>query len=168
MQYVAPSIILMAGLGAAVLMARLPGPRRLAAAPTWVFGGLAAIGLGMMAWDATHPYMTPLDRDGRDFARRFWAEESSDAELVCARTDLHLPLDPLVWQGDRAAVYLCHQAIDSPRHRAKAPPRLDRVSASTRCASSSSARPGATRPSCPNGSVRMPADTRCERDASAS
>jgi hypothetical protein len=129
MQYVAPSIILMAGLGAAVLLARRPGPRWRARAPVWVFGGLGAIGLGMMAWDVTHPYMSGLDRDGRDFARRFWAEESSGAELVCARTDLHLPLDPLVWQGDRAAVYLCQQAIYSPRHRAQAPPRLDRVGA---------------------------------------
>jgi hypothetical protein len=81
----------------------------------------------MMAWDATLPYLTPLDRDGRDFARRFWAEESSGAEVVCARTDLHLPLDPLVWQGDRAAVYLCHQAIYLPRHRDRTPPRLDCV-----------------------------------------
>ena len=80
MQYVAPSIILMAGLGAAVLLARLPRPGWRERAPVWVFCGLAAVGLGMMAWDATHPYMTPLDRDGRDFARRFWAEESSGAE----------------------------------------------------------------------------------------
>ncbi len=129
MQYVAPSIILMAGLGAAVLLARLPRPSWRERAPGWVLCGLAAMGLGMMAWDATHPYMEPLDRDGRDFARRFWAEASAGAEVVCALTDLHLPLDPLVWQGDRAAVYLCQQAIDSPRHRAQAPPRLDRVSA---------------------------------------
>jgi hypothetical protein len=129
MQYVAPSIILMAGLGVAVLVARLPRPRWRARAPTWVFCGLGAIGLGMMAWDTTHPFVTQVDRDGRDFARQFWAEESSGAELVCARTDLHLPLDSLVWQGDRAAVYLCHQAIYSPRHRAKAAPRLDRVDA---------------------------------------
>jgi hypothetical protein len=129
MQYVAPSIILMAGLGAAVLLARLPRPEWRSRAPAWLLGGLAVVGLGMMAWDATHRYISPLDRDGRAFARRFWAEESAGAELVCARTDLHLPLDSLVWQGDRAAVYLCHQAIDSPRHRAKAPPRFDRVSA---------------------------------------
>jgi hypothetical protein len=128
MQYVAPSIILMAGLGAAVLLARFSRPAWRERAPAWVLCGLAAVGLGLMAWDASHPYMERLDRDGRDFARRFWAEESSGVELVCARADLHLPLDPLVWRGDRAAVYLCHQAIYSPRHRAKAPPQLDRVS----------------------------------------
>lgn len=130
MQYVAPSIILLAGLGAAVLLARLPRSGWRRRAPAWVLSGLMAVGIGMMIWDATHPYLTPLDRDGRDFARRFWAEESSGAEVVCARTDLHLPIDTLVWQGDRAAVYLCHQAMYSPRHHAKEPPRLDRVSRS--------------------------------------
>jgi hypothetical protein len=130
MQYVAPSIILLAGLGAAVLLARLPRPSWRRRAPASVFCALAAVGIGMMAWDASHPYMSRLDQDGREFARRFWAEESAGAELVCARTDLCLPLDTLVWQGDRAAVYLCHQAIYSPRHRRKAPPRFDRVSAS--------------------------------------
>ena len=58
MQYVAPSIIVMAGLGAAVLLARLPRPGWRAAAPGWVLCGLAAVGLGMMAWDVTHPYLT--------------------------------------------------------------------------------------------------------------
>jgi hypothetical protein len=130
MQYVAPAIIVMAGLGAAVLLARLSRPRWRERSPRSVLCGLLAIGLGMMAWDATHPYKTPLDRSSRDLARRFWAEESSGAELLCARTDLRLPLNPLGWQGESAAIYLCHQAIYSDRHRAKAPPRLDRVSES--------------------------------------
>jgi hypothetical protein len=128
MQYVAPAIISMAGLGAAVLLARLPRPGWRERSPRLVLCGLLAIGLGMMGWDATHPYKIPSDQSSRDYARRFWAEESSGAELLCARTDLRLPLDPLGWQGERASLYLCHQAIYSDRHRAKAPPRLDRVS----------------------------------------
>src|SRR5262249_40390132 len=64
MQYVAPSIILMAGLGAAVLLARLPRVEWRDRAPVWLFFGLAAIGIGIMAWDATHPFMSRLDRDG--------------------------------------------------------------------------------------------------------
>ena len=130
MQYVAPSIILLAGLGTAVMLERLPRPQWRARGPVWAFSTLGAVGVGMMAWDATHPYLTRLDRDARDFARWFWTTESAGAELVCARTDLHLPLDPLVWQGDRAAVYRCHQTIYSPRHRAGTPPRLERVSKS--------------------------------------
>ncbi len=129
MQYVAPAIIVMAGLGAAVLLARLPRPGWREQSSRAVLFGLFAIGLGMIAWDVTHPYKIPLDLASRDFARRFWTEESSDAEVLCARTDLRLPLDTLHWQGDRAATYLCHQAIYSDRHRARTPARLDRVSA---------------------------------------
>ncbi len=128
MQYVAPAIMLMAGLGASVLIARLPrmGCRRIASSA--VIGVLFAVGLTLMAWDVKAPYKLPFDRDSRDFARRFWAEESRDAELVCAHTDLDLPHDPFGWQGDRSAVYLCQQAIYSDRHRAKASPDYGRVS----------------------------------------
>ena len=84
MQYVAPAIIVMAGLGAAVLLARLPRRRWREPSPRLVLAGLLAIGLGMIGWDVMHPSKTPLDRASRDFARRFWAEESSRAELLCA------------------------------------------------------------------------------------
>jgi hypothetical protein len=129
MQYVAPAIIVMAGLGTAVLLARLPRPAWRDRSSRLVMFGLMSIGLGMIAWDVMHPYKTAMDLASRNFARRFWSEESSDAEMLCARTDLHLSLDPLHWQGDRAATYLCHQAIYSARHRATTPARLERVSA---------------------------------------
>ncbi len=119
MQYVAPSIILLAGLGAAVVLARLPGPSWRARAPRLVLSTFLAVGLGMMAWDVAHPYKERSDRSSRDFARRFWIEESAGAELQCARNDLHLPLDPLVWQNDRAALYLCYQAIYWDRSRVR-------------------------------------------------
>ena len=130
MQYVAPAIILMAGLGASVLLSRLTRPRWRDRASRVILFGLLAIGLGMMAWDVTHPYKTLADQSSRDFARRFWSEEAVGAEWLCARADLRLALNPLVWQGDRAALYLCHQAIFADRRRAGTPPRLDRVSAS--------------------------------------
>lgn len=108
MQYVAPAIIVMAGLGTAVVLARLPRPMWRERSPRLVLIGLVAIGLGMMAWDVMHPYKIPLDLESRDFARLFWAEESSAAELVCAdrsappaRSDIlarrprrHLPMPP--------------------------------------------------------------------------
>jgi hypothetical protein len=128
MQYVAPAIILMAGLGAAILFARLPRPHWRERSPRWALGAMVAIGLGMMVWDVAHPFKLPFFRGSRDLARRFWAEESAGAELLCAWTDLRLPLDPLRWQGDRAVMYLCHQTIYSARHAARKPPRLDRVS----------------------------------------
>ena len=128
MQYVAPSIILMAGLGAAVLIARLPRARWRKRSPRWALAAMVAVGLGMMAWDVTHPFKHPFFRGSRDLARRIWAEESAGAELLCARADLRLPLDPLRWHADRAVMYRCYQAIYSERHRAQAPPHLNRVS----------------------------------------
>ena len=128
MQYVAPAIILMAGLGASVLLDRLPHPLGSERAPRLVLGVLFASGLGMMAWDLARPYKTIEDRTARDFARRFWAEESPGAELVCARNDLKLKLNPLVWEGERAALYLCYRAINLGEGRGNVSIRLDQVS----------------------------------------
>jgi hypothetical protein len=128
MQYVAPAIILMAGLGAAILFARLPGTHRRERWPRWALSAMLVIGLGQMVWDLAYPCKDVFYLGSRDLARRFWAEESAGAEVLCAWTDLRLPLDPLRWQADRAVMYLCHQAIYSPRHAAGKPPRLDRVS----------------------------------------
>jgi hypothetical protein len=89
---------------------------------------ILATGLGMMAWDVAAPSKDPFFRASRDLARRFWAEESAGAEVLCARTDQRMPLDPLRWQEDRAVAYLCQQAMYSPRHAAGKPPRLELVS----------------------------------------
>ena len=115
MQYVAPSIIILAGLGVAVSLGRIKRPRRRERAAWLALVGLAAMGVGMIAWDVTHPFKEATDEASREFARRFWAEASAGADLLCARTDLHLPLDTLTWQGDRAAIYVCYQAIFRPR-----------------------------------------------------
>lgn len=122
MQYVAPAILLLAGLGAAALLSRVPSVawnRRAHALSIAVF---AMIGLGLLAWDVTHPYKSVYDRTSRDYARQFWAELGNGAEIACARTDLGVALDPKGWRGDRTALYLCHRAIFAP-----GPPRLDRL-----------------------------------------
>ena len=129
MQYVAPSIILMAGLGGAVLLSRLRNPRTGDRAMGLSLSLLILVGVGLMGWDCTHPYKSIYDRESRDYAKRLWSKESTDAEIVCARNDLGVQLDPLGWRGDRAAIYLCHQAIYSPRHRDRLPLSMDRVSA---------------------------------------
>ena len=129
MQYVAPSIILLAGLGAASLIDRLARPVARQRLGRLVLLGLGVVGVGMLGWDLAYPYRALEDQTTRDFARRFWAEASRGAEVVCARTDLRLPLNPHVWRNNRAPLYLIHQAIYSDRHHAGTPPRLDRVSA---------------------------------------
>ena len=130
MQYVAPAILLMAGLGAAVLLARLPGPHWRQPVSLLIMGTIFIVGIGMMAWDAAHPYKILYDHTSRDFARQFWRGESAGAELICAKTDLRLPLDSLAWQGNRAASYLCYQKIYYDRFRANRRPRYDLVSES--------------------------------------
>lgn len=130
MQYLVPSIIVMAGLGTASLLARLPRPRWREGSPGWILSAMLVAGFGLMVWDLVYPCKDAFFLESRDLARRFWADESAGAELLCARTDLGLPLDPLRWQADRAVMYLCHQAIYSPRHAAHDLPRYDRVSES--------------------------------------
>ncbi len=127
MQYVAPAIILMAGLGASVLLSKLPRPGGRERAARLVLVAFLIAGFGMMAWDVSHPYKSLDDRISRDFARRFWLEESRGAELACARSNLKLALNPLVWESERAAFYLCYRAIEANRLGIPASPRLDRV-----------------------------------------
>ena len=100
MQYVAPSIILMAGLGAAVLIARLPRPRWRERSPRWALAAMVAVGLGMMAWDVTHPFKHPFFRGSRDLARRIWAEESAGAELLCAGRTLGCRSIPCIGEAN--------------------------------------------------------------------
>jgi hypothetical protein len=127
MQYVAPAILLMAGLGAAVLLAKLPGPHWPGLVSLLVMSTIFIVGIEMMAWDVTHPYKIFPDRTSREFARQFWRDESAGAELVCAKTDLRLPLDTVTWQGNRAANYLCYQKIYCDRLRENQQPRYDLV-----------------------------------------
>lgn len=120
MQYVAPSIHLMAGLGAAALLSRMPWKRSQGV----LVGVLLTIGVCSLIWDVAHPFKTIPDRKSREFARRFWAEMADGAEVACARSDLGVELDPLNWRSDRAAMYLCHRRIYGPNPPG---PRLDRV-----------------------------------------
>ncbi len=111
MQYIAPAICLMAGLGGTVLLARLPANPRTG---RLVLGLLGLVGLGELGWDVAHPYKSVYDRESRDFARRFWT--GPDEPILCVRNDFGVKLDPIGWRNDRTALYLCHQAIYSSRH----------------------------------------------------
>jgi hypothetical protein len=113
MQYVAPSILLLAAAAIAWRI-EVRGPRL----SRLTFGTLAAIGLTTTAMDVARPYKFREDAQSRAFARRFWAEESRGAEILCPRLDLGLRLgDPKQWDTGRSAVYLCHQAAMLSRRR---------------------------------------------------
>lgn len=126
--HLGPSVCLLAGVGLAALLARLgraEGTMRRAAVALAV---LAAIGLGTMVRDVLRPARSENDVRARAFAQWFWVAEGLDGELVCARTDLHLPFThtPLL-EGDEA-IYYCNQRIYSPRHARGQPPQWERIS----------------------------------------
>jgi hypothetical protein len=129
-QFLAPATVLLAAAGLAWLCARPRRPRM----TRWIIPGLAVAFLGLGLWragqDLGHPYRTPWDRTGREFARWFWGEFAADAELVCVRTDLGIPFRPGDWAYDATDQYLCLQRIYSPRHRRAQPPRWEAISPS--------------------------------------
>lgn len=129
MQYVAPSINLMAGLGGAAILARIPQAAWRDRVIVGVFSSLLAIGAGMMAWDIAFPYKTWFFQSSRSLARHVWTTESKNAELVCARVDLRLPLNAFRWQQDREVSYLCHRAIYGPRTLSDVRPRYELITA---------------------------------------
>jgi hypothetical protein len=120
-QYLAPSICLTAGLGMAALAARIRRPRLAARVPRILLGGMVALGAGLIAKDLVMPYRVFKDVTAREFARTFWAEQARDADLACAKVDLGVEIDPHSWEAGMSAVYLFHQRLYSPRHRAGMP-----------------------------------------------
>ena len=129
MQYAAPAICLLMGLGGATMIAwgRPLWYRRIWVATSVV--AMAGIGGATLLMDVLQPYKTIWDCDTQGFVRWFWNDLAHDAELVCVRTDLGKDFFPQQWEWGRSAVYLCNQRIYSPRHHSGQPPRWDQVSA---------------------------------------
>jgi 4-amino-4-deoxy-L-arabinose transferase-like glycosyltransferase len=127
MQYLVPSICLLAGVGSAFLMARIPDARRRLRLLCASLAILAAIGITPLAADAFHPFRSVHAQRAREFARRFWPEFVRDAVPVCLRWDLGLG----GWDSTNlnVAVYLCNQMIYSPQRRDPREPRWASVSA---------------------------------------
>ncbi|OJW24629.1 MAG: hypothetical protein BGO49_06180 [Planctomycetales bacterium 71-10] len=120
-QYLAPSACLAAGLGMAALASKIRRPEAAARVPRILLGAMVALGLGLIGKDLVMPYRVYKDVKTREFARSFWTEQARDADLVCARADLGVEIDPHTWEAGMSAVYLFHQRLYSPRHRAKEP-----------------------------------------------
>jgi 4-amino-4-deoxy-L-arabinose transferase-like glycosyltransferase len=112
MQYLAPTICLFAGIGAAFFLEFFRYPRVAPQALRTILVFLAAIGIVPLAADAFHPYRAIHAQRARQFARQFWPQIAQDAEPVCLRWDLGIP----EWDSANlnVAVYLCNQRIYSP------------------------------------------------------
>ena len=115
MQYLAPGICLLAGLGAAAVLSICRDPWRRHRAFRAALICLAAVGVIPLAADAFHPFRAIHAQRARQFARQFWPEFVRDADPVCLRWDLGIG----EWNSTNlnVAVYLCNQMIYSPQRR---------------------------------------------------
>lgn len=124
MQYLAPPICLLTGLGAAALLARLRRPALASWSPRILVAAMILLALGLAGRDLVRPYRIPADLRAREFACRFWVQQGQGAELACLKSDLGVEFDPHTWQAGMSAVYLFYQRMYSPRHRSGTPFRL--------------------------------------------
>ncbi len=126
-QYLAPSICLLAGLGAGWLIEQVKSPGRRYRLRVMVLAGLCGAGVAPLALDAAHPYRAVHAERARAFARAFWPDFDRDAEPVCLRWDVEI--EPWDATNLNVAVYLCNQRIYSPRRKQGLGPNLRAVSA---------------------------------------
>ncbi len=115
--YLAPIICLLAGLGAARLIAAIRPERIRLGVLVGFTALLALVGAGTIAGDLIQPYKNAEDRQSRLFARRFWPQQGHGAEIACVYTDLGLEFFPKLFEWGHSARYLCHQRIYSPFHQ---------------------------------------------------
>lgn len=119
MQYAAPGLCLLAGLGAATLLNSFRRPRVRGPAIEAALLGLVAVGLVPAGRDFAHPYRAVPAARAREFARRFWPEVGRGAEVACLRWDFGVGGGDSIHLGRPVA--LCNQAIYSPQRRAGGP-----------------------------------------------
>jgi hypothetical protein len=125
MQYAAPALCLLIGLGASRMVEWIrPGAvrDRLCRLGCW---GLVVVGFAPLVAGLAHPYRSYHAEASRQFARRFWPEIGRGAEVACLRWDCGAAEWDSIQLG--IAVSLCNQAIFSPSRRSGGP-RLEAVS----------------------------------------
>jgi len=112
MQFVAPSICLLSGQGAAIVLGwvRPPTLRRKLLMVAMLC--LVVCGIVPQVVSSLVPYRMLYDHQTREFARWFWVNQAEDAELACVDLDCGIERRG-TWFG-RKAWYLCNQMIYSP------------------------------------------------------
>lgn len=115
MQFAAPAICLLSGQGTASLLSRLQRPRLRRGILAVMIVGLVACGVAPQVVSSLQPYRMLYDHQVREFARKFWTEQSADVDIRCAELDYGIGRES-GWQGKKAW-YLCNQVIYSPGRR---------------------------------------------------
>jgi hypothetical protein len=109
-QFLVPAISVTAGLGAAALLGRIPGPHsgRLA----WgLMLAMTVFCIARSVREAWRPWDYHLDQHHREFARWFWQDDPHWI-TICAQTDLRENFSPSAWDS----YYRCNQQIYSKPH----------------------------------------------------
>jgi hypothetical protein len=119
MQYAAPGLCLLIGLGASKILERVRDLRLRRRLLRLSMVGLVVVGIVPIVASLGHPYRAYQAEAARRFARDFWPGVGRGAEVACLRWDL----DVAEWDSVRlgVAVMLCDQAIYSPSRRAGGP-----------------------------------------------
>lgn len=127
MQFVAPAICILAGLGAAVILASLPWPRLRPGLIAASVVALVLTGGDLVRRDYAEPYRFRADLQARQFAKAFWPALEDGAEVACTREDFHVVNRQSL--NLRTPIHVCNEWIYSPRRRQGRGPRLSEVSA---------------------------------------
>jgi hypothetical protein len=125
-QHLAPMICLMAGLGAAVILKRLPRPRDGSRGLALAMIGLFVLGVASVSRDWAKPYRTIDEQLARDFSRWFWNDQAREAELTCSRAEFGVR-EPKALHFT-TATYVCYREISRPSPPVDGP-RLRNVTA---------------------------------------
>jgi hypothetical protein len=112
MQHIAPTVCLLAGIGAERVIGWIGDHARARRVRLEFLGLLAVVGLGHVFIDLTTPYRTREDLATRDFARWFWAAQGRDgARVVCAKQAAGIEFEGKYWKLGRWELYLAYRDL---------------------------------------------------------
>jgi hypothetical protein len=123
-QYLAPAICLLAGVGAAQLIARFRRADWRAAAVQATVLLCALIGSVTLVLDFVKPWQSTIERDHRDFARQLWSE-ARETPTYCVRADLGVA----AYAENFEPAYRCYKRIYSPVTQTRATDIREKVAA---------------------------------------
>jgi hypothetical protein len=111
MQYLAPSICLLAGMGGGRMLERTQSNLLRSHGLRWSVLGLVILGSILIGRDLVRPYRDREDVLSRDFARWFWTDYARSGDILCVKSDLGLNFVPSQWKTGLSALYLCQKAF---------------------------------------------------------
>ncbi|MGQ0633290.1 MAG: hypothetical protein ACT4QC_01660 [Planctomycetaceae bacterium] len=116
MQFLAPFVCLMFGMGAAALLAMLPNALQRRRGMIGLMCALGIFAAGLSIRNVLQPWEFIDDEAYRAFSQAMWAERHGTV-TVCAKTDFQQDLCDTSGYSVPYAFYRCYQRLYSPSHR---------------------------------------------------